>query len=109
VEGLSDPNEVVGTIEVAFDGAGVPIITLGGEIDMSNVDSLRDAIEPLIESAPAHVVFDLGNLAFMDSSGIALLLQASASADVAEVRGASAIIRRIIAATGLDEVLRVQP
>ena len=37
--------------------AGIDVIKLSGEIDMSNVDSLRVAIEPVLEKAPERVDF----------------------------------------------------
>jgi len=97
----------VGAAAVTFDAVGVPIITLTGEIDVSNVDSLRATIEPAVETAPERVVFDLAGLDFMDSSGIALLLQAATRAGAVHLRQPSAIVRRIIEITGLSEVLQV--
>ena len=97
----------VGAAAVTFDAVGVPIITLTGEIDVSNVDSLRATIEPAVETAPDRVVFDLTALDFMDSSGIALLLQAATRAGSVHLRQPSAIVRRIIEITGLSEVLQV--
>ena len=104
---LEDPNAAVGTAEVTADAAGVPVVKLGGEIDMSNVDELRGVIEPLIEDPRSVVVFDLGALEFMDSSGIALLLEVAAVTETVEVREPSVIVRRIIEATGLSDVLQI--
>jgi anti-anti-sigma factor len=97
----------VGAAAVTFDAVGVPIITLTGEIDVSNVDSLRATIEPAVETAPERVVFDLTALDFMDSSGIALLLQAATRAGSVHLRQPSAIVRRIIEITGLSDVLHI--
>jgi anti-anti-sigma factor len=96
-----------GAVDISFDGAGVPTIKLSGEIDMSNVDSLRRLIEPVVARAPEHVVFDLASLTFMDSSGIALLLQVSAKTGTVRLRGPSELVRRMIDATGLTDVLVV--
>jgi anti-sigma B factor antagonist len=97
-----------GSADIAFDEAGVPTIKLSGEIDMSNVDSLRRLIDPVVARAPELVIFDLASLAFMDSSGIALLLQVSAKARTVRLRGPSALVRRMIDATGLSDVLVVE-
>jgi anti-anti-sigma factor len=98
-----------GSAEVAFDDDGMPTIRLRGEIDMSNVDALRRTIEPVVVRAPDRVVFDLSALTFMDSSGIALLLQVSAKSKSVRVRGPSPLVRRMIEATGLADILQVEP
>ena len=45
----------------------------------------------------------------MDSSGIALLLQIAAKAQSVELRQPSALVRRMIEATGLADVLHMEP
>jgi anti-anti-sigma factor len=97
----------VGGAAVTFDPVGVPIITLTGEIDVSNVDSLRATIEPAVETAPERIVFDLTALEFMDSSGVALLLHAATRAGSVHLRQPSNIVRRIIEITGLTDVLHI--
>jgi anti-anti-sigma factor len=105
-----DPSaEPTGTAEVTTDGDGVPVIRLTGEIDMSNVDALRVVIDPVIESGPERVDFDLAALEFMDSSGIALLLRVAAKARTVHVREPSAVVRRLIEATGLSDILPIDP
>lgn len=96
----------VGAAAVTFE-VGVPVITLTGEIDVSNVDLLRATIEPAIETAPERVVFDLTGLEFMDSSGVALLLHAATRAGSVHLRRPSSIVRRIIEITGLTDVLHI--
>ena len=53
---------------------GVSII-LEGELDIASVELIRRSIEPYLVDSPKHVVFDLARLQFMDSSGIALLIE----------------------------------
>jgi anti-sigma B factor antagonist len=107
MEPVDDPDAASGAAEVTFDAGGVPVIKLSGEIDMSNVELLRTSIEPAITRAPDRVIFDLSALEFMDSSGIALLLNVAAAATAVEIRQPSAIVRRIVEATGLSDVLRI--
>jgi anti-sigma B factor antagonist len=96
-----------GTVDITFGADGTPTIKLSGEIDMANVDTLRRQIEPVVARAPALVIFDLGALSFMDSSGIALLLQVSAKTGAVRLRDPSPLVRRMIDATGLTDVLVV--
>jgi anti-sigma B factor antagonist len=108
MDDLDDSRVPAGTADVTID-AGVAVIRLAGEIDMSNVDSLRDVIEPVLEDAPARVDFDLSDLAFMDSSGIALLLRVAAKTGSVYLRNPSALLRRMVEATGLSEILVIVP
>jgi anti-sigma B factor antagonist len=45
-----------------------------GEVDLSNADELRGALDP--ESTERGLVLDLSEIAFMDSSGLAVVLGA---------------------------------
>lgn len=101
-------NAKLGRVGITFDGDGI-MLELSGEIDMSNVDSLRAKIEPVITKRPQPVTFDLHDLAFMDSSGIALLLQIAAQAQSVRVHRPSPLVRRMIEATGLTEILVIEP
>jgi len=94
--------------DVTFDAEGVPTIRLSGEIDMSNVEALRRTIGPVVARASEKVIFDLSGLSFMDSSGIALLLQVSAKSKAVRVLRPSALVQRMIEATGLTDVLVVE-
>lgn len=98
-----------GSADVTFDADGVPTIRLSGEIDMSNVETLRRTIEPVVARASDKVIFDLGELSFMDSSGIALLLQVSAKSRTVRVLRPSPLVKRMIDATGLTDILKVEP
>ena len=108
---MSNPgsaNEAVCRTIITFDGHGI-VIELGGEIDLSNVETVRAKLEPVVAKRPQPVVFDLRELAFMDSSGIALLLKLAASAQSVRLRRPSRLVQRMIEATGLSEVLPIEP
>ncbi|MGO9872519.1 MAG: STAS domain-containing protein [Acidimicrobiia bacterium] len=109
MDDVEGPSITIGAADVTIDAAGIEVIKLSGEIDMSNVDSLRAAIEPVLDRAPSRVDFDLSELDFMDSSGIALLLRVAAKSETVHLRGPSALVRRMIEATGLSDVLLIEP
>src|SRR5262245_60251432 len=96
-----------GTVETRGGDNGTSYVKVGGELDISNAKALRAAIDTVIDSKPEAVVFELGDLAFMDSSGIAVLLYAAAHVDRVELRDTSDIIRRVLEATGVTEVLHL--
>jgi len=56
--------------------AGTAIVTVTGEVDMFTSPDLRQALQQLTGDAVPRIVVDLGEVSFMDSSGIATLVQA---------------------------------
>jgi anti-sigma B factor antagonist len=91
------------TVTGTADDPSVPVISLRGELDLGCVDRARDDIEPFLTPQTRQVVFDLGGLRFMDSSGIALLVQVANRVPSVEVRHPSPIVRRVLEVTGLAE------
>lgn len=86
---------------------GIPTLYLSGELDLSSVDRLSADVRDTIGEGCLHVIFDLGELTFMDSSGIALLLEVAENVPTVELRSASSIVRRLIEITGLGDRLRL--
>ena len=88
------------------EGAGAVVLCLRGEVDISSVPALQPELDRVLAAAPESVAFDLAELAFMDSSGIALLLGAAREVGTLELRNTPAPIRRLIELSGLSDVLR---
>lgn len=97
------------SVDFAFDVVdvnGAHVVSLHGQLDLSNADQVRDALIGVDGSA---VVVDLSGLEFLDSSGIAALL--TARSDIVdrghsfELRGAQGIVRRVLEVTGLTFLL----
>jgi anti-anti-sigma factor len=85
------------------------VIQICGEIDIANVDYLHRVIDPVMARGDTKLVtFDLSDLAFMDSSGLALLLSVAEKVDTVKLRNASAQVQRIIEVTGLQATLRME-
>ncbi len=96
------------TISVAGDAAG-PVISVDGELDLSNVDRLGTAISDSLGPESKNLTLEVSGLRFMDSSGIALLVRTQARVGSLTLREPSAVIRRLIEATGLVDILRLEP
>jgi anti-anti-sigma factor len=77
------------------------LLYLRGELDLGSVALLRGALAGLGGRA---VVIDLGDLTFMDSTGLAALLEQSRS-DGVQVRGARGRVRVLLERTGVLDVL----
>ena len=97
------------TVDQWREGSGAVVVRIGGEVDMSNADVLRETIDPIVASDVEHLIFDLGELQFIDSSGLTVLLAAAQKIPQVQLRNPSAIVRRIVEVTGLGEVLPTEP
>jgi anti-sigma B factor antagonist len=92
-------------IETHIDPAGTCIVTLAGELDTSNVASLEATMASITQQPPLRLIFDLGDLRFMDSAGIAVLLKAASTSSSVQLRDPSPIVQRVLEVTGLTGVL----
>ena len=88
---------------------GTPVIRLVGEIDMMSAERIRPALDTALHCGAGRVVFDLADVSFMDSSGLALLVIAAKRVKVVELRHPSDPVRRVLELTGLAEILHVAP
>lgn len=85
-------------------------ITLTGQLDLSCNDRFLDHLREARDAAPKHLVIDLRELTFIDSTGLALLLRANGVAhqfgfDLHVVRSPVAIVQVVFEATGVDKLL----
>jgi anti-sigma B factor antagonist len=92
-------------VERWVDPSGAAVISLAGEIDLSNMELVREQLEPTLRTAPERLIFEVGELQFMDSSGLALMLGAAQRAGSVALRNPTSVIRRIVETSGLAEVL----
>jgi anti-sigma B factor antagonist len=107
-----DPTPDLGpelAIETRPGTGGVPVVSVSGELDSANAGTLADALTPLFSGSPERIVFELSGLRFMDSAGIAVLINAKHAVATVELRNPSAIVRRVIEATGLTAVFELVP
>lgn len=96
------------SVDDHWENGDVLVIRITGEVDVSNVDVLRERIGTMVPAGTGRVVFDLGELEFIDSSGLSLLVDIASGVGRAELRTPSSIVRRIVDLTGLGPVLPIQ-
>jgi anti-sigma B factor antagonist len=96
------------TIEVEQDQSGNAVVSLVGELDISTVGALDEALGKITAARHERLIFDLGGLRFMDSAGIAALVRPAGQVDEICIRDPSPIVRRVIEATGLTGVLKLE-
>lgn len=96
-------------IDTRIDAAGIPIVSVSGELDSSNAASLEATVASIAAGHTERLVFDFSGLQFMDSAGIAVLVGVAAKVKAVQLREPSQAVRRVIELTGLSGVLPIEP
>jgi anti-sigma B factor antagonist len=107
MDGVGDGTPGGMTFDVAPTDGGTAVLTVRGELDISNIEPLEVAMAPVIESGPQRLVVDVRGLRFADSSAIALWVRWAASVGELELRDPSPLLRRVITSMGLGERFKV--
>jgi anti-anti-sigma factor len=89
--------------------AGAQVVSLSGELDLTNVERVQSVIGDMISGGTERLVVETSELEFMDSSGLALLASVARKVPEVELRDPSPIVRRLVDLTGLAEILIVTP
>jgi anti-sigma B factor antagonist len=96
------------TIESRREGEGAAVLTLAGEVDVSNVAEVREAALKLLEDGIKRLVFDLSGVTYMDSSGLGMLVgllkRVRESKGEVAIAGATARVSRLFDITGLKQI-----
>jgi anti-anti-sigma factor len=81
-------------------------LRVSGEIDLTSAPKLDDEIQGLIERSVMNLTLDLSSVAFMDSTGLRVLLKASkvleGSGGKVTLREPSEPVRRLLEVSGLE-------
>jgi anti-sigma B factor antagonist len=88
------------------------VITVRGEVDMATAPQLRDLLKQLIDAGSQRIVLDCRALAFLDSSGIGVLIAArNRLGDDGEIvlDSPPAHVRKVLEITGVASHLSVVP
>jgi anti-sigma B factor antagonist len=99
---LDDETWLDVTVEPSADPR---VIRAAGELDASTAGGLRDAVDGVAAGSPETLVFDLAGVEFIDSSGLAVLLEAAARIPKVVMRSPSVAVLRVVQLTGVDHVL----
>ncbi len=88
---------------------GLAHLALRGELDLSTVPKVEEALRRIEESRPPVLVLDLAGLTFLDSTGLRMVVTADQRARdehrrLAVVRGPESV-QRVFSITRLDEHL----
>jgi anti-sigma B factor antagonist len=100
------------TFDVTADDSGGRVhLRLSGELDISTAPKVEDELARVEPNRPETIVLDLSNLAFMDSTGLRLLIAADTRARqqgrrLLIVKGPEAV-QRVFRITRLEERLEI--
>jgi anti-anti-sigma factor len=87
------------------------VLEVGGELDLYTAPRLSSQVGELIAGGATHLVFDLSETTFIDSSALHVLLDARkrvrAEGGEVVVVCPSPQVRRVFEVTGVDGVLRL--
>jgi stage II sporulation protein AA (anti-sigma F factor antagonist) len=90
---------------------GVQLIELAGEVDLDSVDELDAVLATTFETPSPRVCLDLGELAFIDSSGLAAVIRAHLAASAAGgslvIVSSAGAVRRTFETSGVMDMLNV--
>jgi anti-sigma B factor antagonist len=79
-------------------------LRLRGELDLATADLVRESLGAALAAGRGEVVVDLTELAFIDSTGIAILITAISEADgvLKFVPSKAPAVARVLRLTGVD-------
>lgn len=87
------------------------LVRVTGEVDVSNASELRDAVDAAIAEGALAVEVDLSGVAYIDSTGIGVLVGASRRAEEAgcklSVANPQPNVRRVLGLLGVEKELKI--
>ena len=101
--------EAIGISHESLGDAGW-LFEIEGELDLASADRLREALAGPIRDGAGGVVVDLAKCSFVDSSGLAVLLEAQKALEDSSrfvILAPDTQPRRLLRMTSVDTVLRV--
>jgi anti-anti-sigma factor len=97
------------TFELVSSDERAAVVRVAGELDITTIEDLEQAVQPILERDPQRLVIDASSLRFADSSAIALWVKWSTIVPTLEIRDPQPLLRRVIDSMGLAQTLRVTP
>ncbi len=105
--------KIIREISESRGGGRSVVLALEGEVDMQESPLLREALLEAIATGPALLVVDLAGVSFIDSSGVATLVEAmklSKAAGVALVLcSMNGKVKDVFALARLDKFFKLAP
>ena len=81
---------------------GTKVLDVTGEIDVYTAPQFKDAVNTVINSGQKHLVVDMTNVTYMDSSGFGALLSATR-----RLRPQGGTINLVNVSNAIDRILKI--
>lgn len=89
-------------LDVADAADGGPLVVrLGGELDLAGLPDVEPNLDRLLSRSPQPVRIDAGDLGFLDSTGVAVLVRIANHFHHVELLNTTPAVRRVVLALGL--------
>jgi anti-sigma B factor antagonist len=89
------------------------LVVLAGEIDLHESPQVREKLGPILAEKPQRILIDLSGVAYIDSSGIAVLIDAMQRAHAyggqLRIFGIRQNVRQIFEIAKLDQLFEIYP
>jgi anti-sigma B factor antagonist len=97
-------------IDLSRQSERVSVVAPRGRLDLSSAPAFREQVRQLVDSGAARLVVDLGEVTFIDSSGLGSIIAGlkaarQAGGDLRIARGNQQVLL-VLDLTSLDRVLR---
>jgi anti-sigma B factor antagonist len=100
------------TVQTRQDGR-TTILAVAGEIDLDSAPVVRGAIIEAIDGGSGHLVIDLTEVTFIDSTGLNVFIYAQKKLRLRQgtldIVGSTRRILAIFKLSGLDKIFRIHP
>lgn len=101
-------------VSIATDRVGdAVIIRVAGQINDLGADSLSAALDQVLQAGDSRIVFDLGEVRFLGSSGLGQIMRAYQAAKkqggYVKVANPQPLIAEVFSLTKLDKILGIYP
>jgi anti-sigma B factor antagonist len=101
------------SVDYAIRADGVAVLQLVGKLNMVSAGPLRKQIADLVEQGHSRVAIDLGEMEFLDSSGLGALISGLKSTRQAggdlRIAAPNEQARLVLSLTGMERVLPPYP
>jgi anti-anti-sigma factor len=96
---------VLGLLDIGVASSdGVAVISVAGELDVSNYQRLRECLSEISDAGATEVILDVEHLTFMDSTGLSVLVACHRRMEAAGGRfsllAPTNIVKRLLDMTG---------
>lgn len=93
--------------ELLTGQAGTLTVRVSGDLDLSRVDELDGAVDPMLVDGVDRLIVEATGLRFADSSAIALWVKWASAVPHLELRDPNPLLTRIVESMGLGQLLHL--